>query len=158
MYQLAEHNTPELLPIEIKSMDDVMREVLIKQMGEEGCEEVLEELEQIQGAPPLYVMSNISGINGASSMLTGGVLKEFADSQKADLVILPSSVHEVLLIPREEGLDFEELFQMVRSVNETTVPEVDRLSDQVYQYCREEEKIYMVDMNGMPIRAVEPEL
>lgn len=141
LYRLAERNTPELLPIEIRSMDDVMWEVLARHLGDECCEEMLKELleepGQVLGTSPLYVMSNTSGINGTSSMLAGGALKEFADSRKADLVILPSSVHEVLLIPREEGLDFTGIFQMVRDVNETEVPVVDRLSDQVYQYCRD---------------------
>ena len=64
------------------------------------------------------------------------MLKEFADSQGSDLVILPSSIHEVLLVPYKERLDFEYLRQMVRNINGLEVPPEDQLSDEVYLYER----------------------
>ena len=55
---------------------------------------------------------------------------------KADLVILPSSIHEVLLIPYEPNISFQELTNMVSHINRAEVPIEDRLSDQVYLYSR----------------------
>lgn len=53
-----------------------------------------------------------------------------------DLVILPSSIHEVLLIPYEDHICFEELTDTVSHINRAEVPVEDRLSDQVYLYSR----------------------
>ena len=50
-------------------------------------------------ASPLYVLTNTSGIHGASCMLYPQVLKNFAEGVERDLIILPSSIHEVLLLP-----------------------------------------------------------
>ena len=52
-------------------------------------------------ASPLYVLTNTSGIHGASCLLYPQVLKNFAEGVERDLIILPSSIHEVLLLPKE---------------------------------------------------------
>ena len=49
---------------------------------------------------PFYVLSNRSGINGAACILYEDVLKNFADGVEKNLIILPSSIHEVLLPAR----------------------------------------------------------
>ena len=60
-------------------------------------------------------------------------LKEECKVFQQDLYILPSSVHEILVLPQMIG-DADELRQMVCEVNETLEKE-DRLSNQVYRYC-----------------------
>ena len=55
---------------------------------------------------------------------------------ESDLIILPSSIHEVLLLPYEANLSFQELTDMVSHINRAEVPVEDRLSDQVYLYSR----------------------
>ncbi|MBS5062662.1 MAG: hypothetical protein KHZ58_02695, partial [Hungatella hathewayi] len=70
--------------------------------------------------------------------------KNFADLLEQDLLILPSSIHEVLLLPYAEDICMEDLFQMVRHVNQTEVPVEDRLSDEVYRYKRAEDCIIAI--------------
>ena len=65
-----------------------------------------------------------------------------------DLVILPSSIHEVLLIPYEEALSFEELSSMVSHINRSEVPVEDRLSDQVYLYSKSLDQVVFA---GTPV-------
>ena len=48
---------------------------------------------------PFYVLTNIQGINGAVCLLYPQVLKNFAEEAGRDIIILPSSIHEVLLLP-----------------------------------------------------------
>ncbi|MEG2700536.1 MAG: DUF5688 family protein, partial [Hungatella sp.] len=71
-------------------------------------------------------------------------LKSFADLLEQDLVILPSSIHEVLLVPYEEELCFEELASMVQHINQTEVPQADQLSNQIYYYSRIKDQVSLV--------------
>lgn len=84
----------------------------------------------------LYVLSNTDGLNGAAALLYPGILRSFASQHKSDLVILPSSIHEVLLLPRTEEVDPAALGGLVTEINRTQVTPEDRLSNQVYLYSR----------------------
>lgn len=141
LIKLVAENTPRILPAEIKSMEDMMREIagLYPGDGKEALEAVL----SIPNPSPLYVAGNESGIGGAAVILYGGVLRDFAESIGKDLVILPSSIHEVLLIPAVPILDLEALRDTVRHINREEVLEEEVLSDQVYLYKRETDQICM---------------
>lgn len=93
----------------------------------------------------MYVLTNQRGIYGAAAMLYPELLKDFAERQKTDLVILPSSVHEVLLVPVRGSLDFAWFRCMVRSINRSEVPPEDWLSDQVYVYRRREGRVKIAE-------------
>ena len=54
-----------------------------------------------------YVLSNRSGVNGAACLLYEDVLKNFADGVEKNLIILPSSIHEVLLLPDDGDISYE---------------------------------------------------
>lgn len=82
------------------------------------------------------VVTNREGIYGASALFCPGVLRTMAESFGGDLVILPSSIHEMILLPAG-GSDFTRLREMVSSINLTQVPEEDRLTDNVYIYDAE---------------------
>ena len=60
-----------------------------------------------------------------------------------DILILPSSIHEVLLLPDDELVSYNDLAHLVTFINQTEVPE-DRLSNQVYLYSRKEDRITTV--------------
>ena len=93
---------------------------------------------------PIYVMSNYSKVNGASTILCRGVLKEFAEKHNVSkVVIIPSSLHEVLLMPWNEDADIEYLNSMVQEVNETVLDAREILSEHVYVYNNVTEKIDM---------------
>lgn len=141
LYRLAMKNTPRLLPAELKSMEEVIRELCAIQMDDDFIRQLIREQAQVEEPTPLYVLSNTCGVNGACAMLYESALKNFADLLEQDLLILPSSIHEVLLLPYAEDICMEDLFQMVRHVNQTEVPVEDRLSDEVYRYKRAEDCI-----------------
>ena len=54
---------------------------------------------------------------------------------------MPSSVHEVILVPEEEDTDEEFFSQLVRDANQSSVGLIDLLSDQVYYYDRKKKEI-----------------
>ena len=131
--QLAESNTPRLLPSRITPIEEA-----IAQFSEWTPD-------LSHSTVNLFVLTNEKGLNGASCILYPGVLKDFSDSVSDDLIILPSSIHEVLLTPQKTALSIDELNEMVQSVNHTDVPPEDRLSDHVYCYSRQQHCLYLPD-------------
>ena len=68
-------------------------------------------------------------------------IKALADKLDSDLYILPSSIHELILIPVLENEEVETLRKMVNQVNEESVENIDYLSDNVYRFNRNTEEI-----------------
>lgn len=148
LYELASVNTKKIFAPDLKSMDEVMREILKREIFGEASEEVTDiefdeifELTEQEEKYPMYVLSNVQRLNGACAILYDDVLKDIARRIGSDLWIVPSSIHETLLIPHEAGKSFEELKQMVQEVNETTLEESEILSDHPYFYSQKENRI-----------------
>lgn len=129
LLELARENTPVLMPPQIRPIEDVILEHASESEDSSLRDEVL---------PPvyLYVLTNQSEINGAACLLYPETLKNFADEMEDDLIILPSSIHEVLLTPAKRALDNAELNDMVETINLSDVPPQDRLADHIYYYDR----------------------
>ena len=91
----------------------------------------------------IYVLTNRLKLHGAVAMLQKDRLKQFSEElEKETLTILPSSIHECLIINTEdEPKDIDELREMVKEVNETVVSDQDILSNNVYIYNRATDKI-----------------
>ncbi len=145
LFALAEKNTPILLPPDLKNMSAVIDGIAREQMGAGYYPGVVDTLYPGHEAVPLYVLSNTSGLHGASVMLYPNVLKSFADRLDQDLVILPSSIHEVLLLPYDESVVFHKLTDMVTTINQNAVAVEDRLSNHVYFYSRTADEIIPAD-------------
>ena len=91
-----------------------------------------------------YYLTNSNIVNGAATILYPDILKTIGDKFQGNYFILPSSIHEVLLLKNDGETNVEELQSTVRSVNDESVPEGDILSDHVYAYDRENERFYQV--------------
>lgn len=91
----------------------------------------------------IYVLTNRLKLHGAVAMLQKDRLKQFSEElEKETLTILPSSIHECLIINVEdESKNTKELREMVKEVNETVVSDQDILSNNVYIYNRTTDKI-----------------
>jgi len=144
LFGIAAANTQRRFPTSVKTMAEVMREIVSESMGEEQGEDFLGELFSVPQTCPMYVMSNSVGIYGAAVVLYDGELRRLASALGRDLIILPSSVHEVLVIPYNEELVMGDLREMVRHVNESEVPEEEVLSDNVYWYNRDTDTISII--------------
>ncbi len=143
LYDLAEENTPRLFPSSLESMPDVLKKIIKEHMGSGYDEELFGDLLPAQTENPMFILGNTSGVNGAAVILYKNVLKDFAEAEKTDLVILPCSVHETLLIPYDGEADMKDFKEMVMHINRTEVPKDEVLSDSVYLYKRESDKIYL---------------
>lgn len=93
----------------------------------------------------MYVLTNERKLNGAVQILNDNMMKRVADKIGRDFAIIPSSLHEVLIIPmssrREEEEFYTELKDMVKQVNDTAVSDTEILSYSVYRYDGESGEI-----------------
>jgi len=146
LYCLAMKNTPILLPSEIKTIKEIMCDILKGHLEELEMGGMVDDLLDFDSQKQtLYVLSNIKQINGAGCILYNGCLKGFADSLNSDIVILPSSLHETILVPDDGNLDYGELQKTVGQINESEVPEEDVLSDRIYKYSRHDCNISLIE-------------
>lgn len=103
-------------------------------------------IEEDENEAPLYVLSNSGGAHGAAALLYSDAPRKMAERNDCDVYILPSSVHEVLLLPANnlEGRNEAEMLAMVRTINRTQVERQDWLSDNIYRYCRTSGEIAVI--------------
>ena len=136
VYKAALKNTPDLLHSKISSMAALFEKCGVNVDGEEV---------DLKDYVPsdMYVLTNESKLNGAACILYENVLYDFAQKLGADLYILPSSVHEVILLPKLSMFEKDELVNMVKEVNTEGVAADEVLSDHVYKYNRTERLITM---------------
>lgn len=85
---------------------------------------------------PMLGLKTEDSIYGAALMLRADILEKAAFIMDESFYILPSSIHEVLLVP-ESAADPEELAEMVRCVNDEQVLPEEQLSDHVHFYDRD---------------------
>lgn len=138
IYNDALKNTPVLLAGSIVPMSKILSEIAGTapvDNDEKVCEYTGEDI--------LYVLTNSSRVNDAACILYDNLLKKFANDVHSDLYILPSSVHEVIIVPKKNAFDKSELADMVREVNEQGVSQDEILSDNVYEYNRKNGLITM---------------
>lgn len=134
LYHDALENTPRIMPYEIKSMEEAIR------AENPDCDGFTAESAD---SVPMYVLTNIKKIEGAACMLYPGLIREFADRTGSSLFIIPSSVHELLILPVEDMKETEEIRSMIREINDTQVQPDEILSYSLYCYDREEGRIYI---------------
>jgi hypothetical protein len=89
----------------------------------------------------MYVLTNSTGSLGAAALFYPDVKEKAAEILGSDYYILPSSTHEVILVPDNPGIKAKELCDMVKQANRTVVDEKDILSDNVYHYSREDRRL-----------------
>lgn len=140
LYQIALSNTPKHFPVTVTCMADILKERAVQRIGEEAellfsmftCNHLM---------PKMYVVTNKEVTNGAVSILYSGFLKEFTEEIGRNVYILPSSVHGTILLPDVLGMNADELKEMVQFVNETELTAEEKLSDNVYYYNRNTDRI-----------------
>ncbi|MDD5866164.1 MAG: DUF5688 family protein [Lachnospiraceae bacterium] len=129
LLQAARKNTPVLLPASIESITDVLGDLMPNGF------------EQPKDYTPIYVLSNQSRLNGASCMLYPHLLENFSRKMGTDFYIIPSSIHEILLIPSDIDGGTEELNAMVREVNHNELSEDEILSEHVYYFSSQKNAV-----------------
>lgn len=115
LYAYAEQNTPRLLPQKLMDLKEL-----------NGGNEIWN--------LKMYVLTNQQKRFGAGSILYSGMVEEIAEMIGTSFWILPSSVHEVILLPQSKGISGNCLKEMVAEVNKTQLSDEEILTDSVYYY------------------------
>lgn len=138
LYEDATKNTPQLLPETFRELGETITEMRRQKFNDYDLPIQADYLEEDLG---MYVLTNQKHILGAACLLYPGVLKRYADQLNNDLLILPSSTHEVLILPYDETVDIDEMRSLVQWVNVIEVSEEEQLSGQIYLYKRLEDQM-----------------
>ncbi len=125
-------NTSRKMPYTLKGMDALIRELT------DEDEEIFPKVEEL-----MYVLTNEEKYFGAATLLYPHVLSHIGKILRQDFYVLPSSIHECILVPNREQYSREDLQQMVKDVNDNQVEREEILSYQVYYYDREKEKLIL---------------
>lgn len=113
-----------------------MENIIAAVMDEDLVEECIEEMDF-----KMFVLTTYTKLHGAVGMLNKELLNAFMKRHKIEkLIILPSSTHEVILVPYNEELAETDFKAMVREVNETQLEPEEYLSNSVYVYDGKELK------------------
>lgn len=141
-------NMETMTPTQFKSMADTLMEIMVPdyaEMSEERREEVKAEMGVAgPGEDAMYVISNSSKTFGAAALLDSDTMDQI-EEKIGEFYILPSSVHECILVPKTQDMDLATLENMVQEVNATQVAPNEVLSDHVYAYDSETKEIYRAD-------------
>lgn len=139
LYQDALLNSPVICPAQIENMGEALSRMMIEDMKSAGAPpEVIQEMEkdlkESNKDNPMTIITNDRLVDGASAIFYPGVMDLVGERMKGDYFILPSSVHETLVVPDDGRVSLQELTDMVKEVNMTQVSPEDQLTDQVYHY------------------------
>ena len=81
-------------------------------------------------------MKNKEKYFGAAEILLPSVCRKIGEKLQTDYYILPSSIHECMIVPVLDGLTPEGLHELVKEINEEHVAQEEILGDSVYLYTR----------------------
>ena len=116
-----------------------MRPAKVQKMAEIIADMTDMPIEMVESsAPPIYVISNEEKMKGAASIFYPDLMDTLGKQIGSDFYVLPSSLHEVLVLPDNGDMTAEELKEMVSSINGDVVDPTDVLTDQVYHYDKQE--------------------
>lgn len=135
LFKLALTNTRRYFPLQFMTLEQAIRQFSLEtgiDLGKE-CDE--------QETSGMYLLSNTFNMYGAAAMLYPDVWERIADCLHSDLIILPSSCHEVMVLPYTEEVSVSDLADMVFTINRNNLMPKDILSDSIYLYRRAEKRI-----------------
>lgn len=92
----------------------------------------------------LYALSNENHSYGAAAMFYPGIIENISERVGKSFYILPSSIHETLILPKHDEMNLQDVKRIVRDVNRSSVEEKDFLSDNVYFFDGRTKEIKMM--------------
>ncbi len=137
LFKDAMESAPEVMPVKIDSMYNVISDMMPEVMADELPDA------PAPGMNEMMIVTNQSMVNGAAALFYPGVMDEISDKMGGDFVMLPSSTNEVIIIP-DKG-DYKMLENMVKDINENTVDPKEQLSNHVYHFDAKEKLFERTD-------------
>ena len=128
LHSIALDNSPKLLPYRFESIQSAFS--ASTQLYSPWIENI-----------EMYILSNKLKIHGATCIAYPNLLEEIANQLQSDLIVIPSSIHEVLIIPKTY-IDSQEKLppnyeSMISEVNDTQLTDDEILGDHAYYFRRD---------------------
>lgn len=147
----AEQNAARLLPAEMFTMRQTMDELLCPSMRGQRQNLLTDGAallrggtkEEEEGEDFMYVLSNQLRSFGAACIVYPHVLEMVGRIVGEDFCVLPSSVHEVIIVPESYSMEQKEMDEMVTEINATQVADEEVLSNHAYFYERDAKKLIL---------------
>ena len=144
LFEDASKNTREKLGVEILGMKDMLTELFFDNQCDADAAQVKEAVSYVERDVSMHVMTVKGRYFGAACICDTEMLKCFSERCNCNFYILPSSIHELILIPDTGFENPENLRRMVREVNAEHVEEEEQLSDNVYYFNRSTNTVNIV--------------
>lgn len=145
LYKKALQNMPKIDKHVIMPLSDAILQIMLNRFdgGENDMSVEAKELAELMQDDNtmdmgVYIVTNLSKVNGASMILDEATIKEVIATVGTDFYIIPSSIHEVLIFKKSERMDRDEIRNMVKEINAAELTEEERLSDNIYTYTEAE--------------------
>lgn len=161
LFENALKNTREKMEYEWLNMKDVIKNILREELqekiteyggedsvDEEWKESLLDQMvsQEVSGDEEhsMYVLTNINRFLGSVCIVFQDILEEVGKIIGTGYYILPSSIHELILLPMEDKSRKEQFSSMVKEINVTQVEAEEVLSDSIYYYDRCQKKVLLL--------------
>lgn len=113
-------------------------------------EEAIAELQKDHGRPKMYVVTNQGRFYGANCLLNTSFLQEMAEDSGCSLMVYPSSVHELVILPQKNGYENRMGTKDIQEINYECLPKDEWLSNSIYRYDREKREV-SIYKEGAPL-------
>lgn len=138
----AMENSSRILSPSLESMNNVIARL----MGMEGpvtgsvpFEQAVQDFNFREEG--MFVLTNTTAVNGAAVIFYPEVMEQLGNHAGVDLFVIPSSTHEVILVPDDGAMNRADLEKMIKEINANEVDPKDRLSDSLYHYDSKDHKL-----------------
>lgn len=115
LYELARENTPRLFPIKFGGMTEILFGF-----------PVLDE--------KMFILSNEDTMKGAVAILYPDAMETIKAKIPGHFYMIPSSVHELILLPDNGDMNEDEINDIINQVNGSVVDPSDQLGDEVLYF------------------------
>lgn len=145
LYAMAKKNTKKLFPFKSERIEETMMRMM-KRWGakEDDIDQSFPYINDVPENERVYVISNKYEFFGANALLYKDVIGNVAKSIGTDCYILPSSVHDLVVLSTDIFDESTKLINLVRETNSEHVRISDRLSDSIYLYSLDNGKINQI--------------
>lgn len=140
IYRQAQRNVKVLLPATFSGMRQVI-DAMICEEDAGGMEANPLNVNEEMTDDNMYVLSNRLRSFGAAAMAYEHILEMIGVKLEENFYVLPSSVHELIILPDSRSLIREELDEMIAEINATQVEAEEVLSNHAYYYDRKTKKL-----------------
>lgn len=144
LYDCAINNSLKSSGVEIIKMDDILLEMMLQKGSVDDLElfkNIIISGQSFEDYFKMYVLSNKNRSFGAYAILDNDTLLNLANKMDDDLYIIPSSVHEIIVMPKNNIIATKELGDAIRDTNTMHVALDEVLSDSLYEFVRSKNEV-----------------